>query len=117
MRETIHSDTQCRAAHEARPREAAFLSFFLAPPPVNAAKREKTDVIYMKSGDRITGEIKKLADGHLEVKAAYGKGSFILNWAEIEKIDSPQYFVVEAQTGTYFEGLIHTVQSRMTTSK
>jgi hypothetical protein len=80
---------------------------FLGVCPAYAAKRQKTDVIYMKNGDRITCEIKKLEYGQLEVSAPYGKGSFILNWEEIEKIDSSQLFVVEAQSGTYFQGPIH----------
>ena len=42
------------------------------------------------------------------MKAPYGKGRFIINWAEIERIANPQAFVVEAQSGSYFEGLIHT---------
>jgi hypothetical protein len=50
--------------------------------------------------------------GQLEVKAQYGKGSFIINWAEIEKIDSPQLFVVEAQSGSHFEGPIHADANR-----
>ena len=62
----------------------------------------------MKNSDRITCEIKKLEYGQLEVKARYGKGRFVLNWAEIERIESPQAFVVEAQSGSYFECPIHT---------
>lgn len=86
----------------------AFLCiFFFSDLPANAGTRQKKDVIYMKNGDRITCEIKKLEYQQLEVKAPYGKGSFIINWGEIEKIESPQPFVVEAQAGTYFEGLIH----------
>ncbi len=34
-----------------------------------AGTRQKTDVIYMKNGDRITCEIKKLEYGQLEMKA------------------------------------------------
>ena len=49
--------------------------------PAKAGTRQKTDVIYMKNGDRITCEIKKLEYGQLEVKAPYGKGRFIINWA------------------------------------
>jgi hypothetical protein len=78
----------------------------------NAGTRQKADIVYLKNGDRITCEIKKLEYGQLEVKAPYGKGSFIIDWAEIEKVESPQPFVVEAQSGLWFEGPIHADASR-----
>jgi len=74
--------------------------------PANAGTRHKTDVVYMKNGDRITCEIKKLEYGQLTVKAPYAMNSVTLNWAEVEKVESPQSFVVETQAGGYYTGMI-----------
>ena len=45
--------------------------------PANAGTRQKTDLIYMKNGGRITCEIKKLEYGQLEVKALYARAGFV----------------------------------------
>ena len=50
------------------------LVIFLGACPATAGTRKKTDVIYMKNGDRITCEIKKLEYGQLEVKAPIWQG-------------------------------------------
>jgi hypothetical protein len=80
---------------------------FIGLVPARASTRKKVDIIHMKNGDRITCEIKKLEYGQLEVKAPYGKGSFTIDWNEIERVESPQPFSVEAESGSYFEGPIH----------
>ena len=76
--------------------------------PAGGSTRQKTDVIYMKNGDRITCEIKKLEFAHLTVKAPYAKNTFTLDWAEVERVESPQSFVVETQAGVYYTGTIRT---------
>jgi hypothetical protein len=62
----------------------------------------------MKNGDRITCEIKNLEYAQLTVKAAYSTSTFTLDWAEVERIESPQFFVVSTQEGVYYTGTIHT---------
>ena len=66
--------------------------------------RPKLDAITMKNGDRFTGEIKKLEFGQLHVKFSYSLGNAIFDWAEVEKIESPQGFVVETTDGSYHTG-------------
>ncbi len=83
-----------------------FTLALLCPAPAGASTRKKVDVIHMKNGDRITCEIKKLEYGQLTVKAPYASDTFTLNWAEVEKVDSPQSFVVETQSGVYYTGTI-----------
>src|SRR5262245_41220459 len=73
----------------------------------SASTRKKTDVVYMKNGDRITCEIKNLEYAQLTVKAAYSTSTFTLNWDDVERIESPQLFVVSTQAGVYYTGTIH----------
>jgi hypothetical protein len=58
----------------------------------------------MKNGDRFTGEIKKLEFGQLHVKFSYSLGNAIFDWSKVEKIESPQGFVVETTDGSYHTG-------------
>lgn len=91
---------------------ALAVSAALLPVLVIGGTRQKVDVIFLKNGDRITCEIKKLEYGQLTVKAPYAKGDFTINWAEVEKVESPQPFVVETVGGLYYEGTIRTDQSK-----
>ena len=68
--------------------------------------RDKSDVIYMKNGDRITCEIRKLERGQLTVKIDYMLGYHDVDWAEIERIESTQPFQILWRDGEYSAGLI-----------
>lgn len=80
--------------------------FVMCVSSASAGTRQKTDVVYMKNGDRITCEIKKLEYAQLTVKAPYATNTFTLDWAEVERVESPQFFVVETQEGVYYAGTI-----------
>jgi hypothetical protein len=66
--------------------------------------REKTDVIVMKNGDRITGEIKGLSAGVLSLKLSYAQGTVAVEWSQVAQLESNQLFVVKAQDGTVYTG-------------
>jgi putative salt-induced outer membrane protein YdiY len=54
----------------------------------------KDDVVVMKNGDKLTGEIKKLENGVLYFKAAYMVDSVQLDWARVDHVESKdQYYV------------------------
>ncbi|MCC7258012.1 MAG: DUF481 domain-containing protein [Gammaproteobacteria bacterium] len=66
---------------------------------------EKTDVIYMRNGDRLTCEIKRLERG--QVKASTdGMGTVYIEWEDIAQIVSRQNYVVEMQDGERVEGTL-----------
>ena len=81
---------------------AAALAFLASP----AAAREKADVLIMKNGDRITCEIKKLERGQLAIKTSYTLGTIYIDWEKVERIESKQYFRVEATTGEFYTGAV-----------
>lgn len=60
--------------------------------------RDKTDVVILKNGDRLTGEIKKLERGKLRFSTDY-MGTVDIEWPEIERLTSQYFFEVEVETG------------------
>ncbi len=66
------------------------------------------DVIVLKNGDRISGEVKKMEAGDLHIDAGYGENIFIIDWEEVERIESSAYFAVETSGGNRLSGSIRT---------
>jgi hypothetical protein len=68
-----------------------------------AAEGQKTDVILLSNGDRITGEIKGYSQGRLSVDtdvASYVK----IRWNKIASIESSKQFELQAVDGTRYYG-------------
>jgi hypothetical protein len=72
--------------------------FLLAPDIASASSREKTDIVYMRNGDKITCEIQPLTQGQLNVKPDYTSSSIALDWAKVDHLESKQEFVVTDPT-------------------
>jgi len=70
--------------------------------------REKTDVIIMKNGDRITCEIKGLLSDTLYISVAYILGTLSVDWARVDHLESHQLFLVKTQDGTVYTGALST---------
>lgn len=70
-----------------------------------AIAREKTDVIYLVNGDRITGEILELQYGQLSVKTD-SVGTVSIDWLDIARIESRHNFFVESNAGDRYSGII-----------
>ena len=66
------------------------------------------DILILKNGDRITGEIKKLERGNIHIDADYGDNVFIIEWEEVERVESSQNFVVQTSRGKRLSGSIQT---------
>jgi hypothetical protein len=71
------------------------------------AEREKTDVIVLKNGDRLTGRIISAQYGMLQLSSRH-TGSVSIEWPSIQSISSKYMFRVERAGGQHFEGLIST---------
>ena len=65
----------------------------------NAFASGKTDVIYLKNGDRLTGEIKELNYGELRFSTTE-MGTVYIKWAGIVRIESDHYIQMELRDGT-----------------
>jgi hypothetical protein len=73
--------------------------------------REKTDIIVMNNGDRLTGEIKGLNSGTLFVNLDYISGTSSVDWAKVAHLESKQLFLVKTQDGSVYTGTLRSVQS------
>jgi hypothetical protein len=70
----------------------------------HASSRLKTDVVYMRNGDKITCEIQSLSQGQLTVKPDYTNASVVLDWNKVDRIESAQQFVVIDPNGAVYSG-------------
>jgi hypothetical protein len=71
-----------------------------------ASTRLKNDVIHMKNGDVITCEIRSLEQGQLTIKQDYATSTVVLDWKEVDHIDTKQPFVVVDTKGRAFSGAL-----------
>ncbi len=85
-----------------------WLAIFFASPLL---ARQKTDVIIMRNGDRITCEIKSLASGTLYINADYILGSSSVDWSKVDHLESSQLFIVKTQDGVVYSGTLSTPDS------
>jgi hypothetical protein len=69
--------------------------------------RDKTDVIWLANGDRISGEIKKLEHGQLTLSTD-SMGSVLIEWADILRMESSADFQFESSDGKRIFGKILT---------
>jgi Protein of unknown function, DUF481 len=70
-------------------------------------EREKTDVVIMKNGDRITGEIASLQYGIMQLKTS-NMGTISIEWPAIRSVESKYTFFVELIGGQRYYGHIRT---------
>jgi hypothetical protein len=66
---------------------------------------EKTDIIYLKNGDRLTGEIKAMARGKLQLSTDH-MGTVAIEWEQIRQISSTTDHSVELTSGQRFHGAL-----------
>ena len=74
--------------------------------------RQKTDVIVMKNGDRLTCEIKALSGGVLSVKLDYVEDTIGVQWSRVARLESNQLFLVQTEGGTVYTGRLSTAEAR-----
>jgi Protein of unknown function, DUF481 len=82
---------------------------FLLTAPLFA--RESTDVIVMKNGDHLTGEIKGLNAGVLYVSMTYILGTSSVQWSEVARLESKQLFLVKTEDGSVYSGTLNTANT------
>ena len=74
------------------------------------AAAQKTDVIVLRNGDRITGEIKGLVRGKLEVSTD-NLSTVLITWVEVVELRTKRMFVVELITGERTFGTLESHRS------
>jgi hypothetical protein len=82
------------------------VALFAGPSSVHAqALEEFDDKIYLKNGDRITGNIKELDRGKLRVKTIT-MDTIYVHWLDVESIESNTYLRISNTDGSYTNGRI-----------
>ena len=61
---------------------------------VTALAKNVDDVVVLKNGDRLTGEIKGLQRGELRIKSDYMAEAVRLDWAKVERLESKSTFMI-----------------------
>ncbi len=64
------------------------------------------DVVELKNGDRLTGDIKNLATGKLTLVTEYA-GKLVINWSQVNTLSTSKPLIVELKSGPVSIGLIH----------
>ena len=73
--------------------------------------RDKTDVLVMNNGDRVTCEIKGLDASVLYVSIDYINGTASVDWSKVRHVESKQLFIVKTTDGSVYTGTISTAES------
>jgi len=94
-----------RTVHRNRPLWILFclLCFSTA---MQASSRLKTDIVFMKNGDKITCEIRSLDQGQLTIKQDYANSTVVLDWKKVDHIETNQPFVIADTKGNAFSGVL-----------
>ncbi len=70
-----------------------------------AATSARTDTVVLTNGDRLTGEIQKLADGKLSLKTGYA-GDVHIDWKVVDQLTTDGAVEVETHSGKRYMGTI-----------
>jgi hypothetical protein len=73
--------------------------------PGGASARAKTDLVYLQNGDRMTGEIKQLDRGILQL-STNDIGTINIEWEDVDSLNSVYQFRVEDRFGEKYFGAI-----------
>ena len=76
----------------------------LAAPPARAAP--KVDVIVLRNGTRVVGEVRSMSKGKLELKTD-DMGTLQIEWGSVAQVTAPEYFEVEDMEGALYFGSLH----------
>lgn len=77
----------------------------------SALARPKTDIVYMKNGDRVTCEVKRLEGGIMEIGLDYVDGSVLIDWEKVDRVESTYLFAVQLTDGSTFAGEVITPEA------
>jgi len=73
--------------------------------------RDKTDVLIMKNGDRMTCEVRGLNAGVLYVDFDYMDGTASIDWSKVARLESQQLFLVKTEDGSVYTGTLGTLET------
>src|SRR5215472_16632795 len=71
-----------------------------------SASARRKDVVVMKNGDKLTGDVKRLENGVLYVETDYSSGSVPIDWLQVETVYSIAGYQVTLSNGQHLAGTI-----------
>jgi len=71
------------------------------------------DVLKMENGDRLTGEVKKVAGQRVFLKTAYA-GTVQIDWLKLKEFSSDRRFEVEVESGRKYRGKLGLAEGKLT---
>jgi len=78
---------------------------------LTAIAKNVDDVVVLKNGDRLTGEIKGLQSGELRFKSDYMAEAVRLDWARVERLESKSTFMIWLVDGKLVTDVIRLLPS------
>lgn len=85
-----------------------FINLLLA---LTVIAKNVDDVVVLKNGDRLTGEIKGLQSGELRFKSDYMAESVRLDWSRVERLESKSTFMIWLVDGKLVTDVIRLLPS------
>jgi hypothetical protein len=73
--------------------------------------RENTDVLIMKNGDHLTGQIKGLGSGVLYFGLPYVIQTLSVDWSQVAQLKSKQLFLVKTEDGSVYRGVLNSTET------
>lgn len=92
----------------------SMLSLLSLVPTSTTFAKNVDDIVVLKNGDRLTGEIKGLQSGELKIKADYMAEAVRLDWARIERLESKSTFMISLVNGKLFTSVIRLLPANST---
>lgn len=87
-------------------RFTSVIFFLVLSVQVHSYAQDRTDVVVMKNGDRITCEIKGLEAGVLYVSLDYVDGTIAVQWSKVARLESNRSFIVKTESGSVYTGKV-----------
>ena len=101
--------SKCETGRSGMNLRAVIIGCLLLAAPLLA--RDSTDVIVMKNGDHLTGEIKGLSQGVLYISMKYILGTSDVQWSHVDHVESKQLFLVKTEDGLVYTGTLSTAEA------
>jgi len=76
-----------------------------------AIAKRTDDVVVLRNGDRMTGEIKGLQHGELNFKASYMADAVRLDWSKVARLESKDKYLIVLTNGRLFTDLLRLAPS------
>lgn len=97
--------------YKSQSNRVVFILVFLAVFSRSLQARDKTDVLVMNNGDRLTCEVKGLDTGTLYISLDYVDGTSSVDWSKVVSLESTQAFIVTTEDGLVYEGKLRTPET------